>query len=161
MARRHAEIAGAGIAGLATATALAQRGWSVRVHEKGDELREIGAGIYLFSNGLQALRRLEVLEELRRRAEHIVTNELRDHRNRVVYSFGPSDGRLMIAFAAISTTSLAEAAARAGVEIVAGSRVLAATTDGRLELENGSLSRPPISSSAPTASTARCGSRSA
>jgi 2-methyl-3-hydroxypyridine 5-carboxylic acid dioxygenase len=42
---RHAEIAGAGIAGLTAATVLAQRGWSVRVHEKGRELREIGAGI--------------------------------------------------------------------------------------------------------------------
>jgi 2-methyl-3-hydroxypyridine 5-carboxylic acid dioxygenase len=33
--RRHAEIAGAGFGGLTAAIALARRGWSVRVHEKG------------------------------------------------------------------------------------------------------------------------------
>ncbi|TMJ35055.1 MAG: FAD-binding protein, partial [Alphaproteobacteria bacterium] len=32
-AQGHAEIAGAGFAGLTAAIALAQRGWSVRVHE--------------------------------------------------------------------------------------------------------------------------------
>ena len=45
--RRVAEITGAGLAGLTAAAALAQRGWEVRVHEKGKELREIGAGLYL------------------------------------------------------------------------------------------------------------------
>src|SRR5882757_10749860 len=42
----HAEIAGGGFGGLTAATALAQRGWSVRLHEKGPELRAFGAGIY-------------------------------------------------------------------------------------------------------------------
>ena len=46
--RPFAEIAGAGLAGLAMAAALAQRGWRVRVHEKSKDLREIGAGIYLW-----------------------------------------------------------------------------------------------------------------
>ena len=35
----HAEIAGGGIAGLVAAAALAQRGWSVRVHERADTAR--------------------------------------------------------------------------------------------------------------------------
>ena len=35
----HAEIAGAGFAGLTAAVALRQRGWTVRLHEKGPELR--------------------------------------------------------------------------------------------------------------------------
>ena len=43
---RRAEIAGGGFAGLAAACALAQRGWRVRVHERGTELRTAGAGIY-------------------------------------------------------------------------------------------------------------------
>ena len=33
---RVAEIAGAGFAGLVAATALAQRGWKVTLHEKGE-----------------------------------------------------------------------------------------------------------------------------
>jgi hypothetical protein len=35
-------------AGLTVAAVPAQRGWKVRVHEQGEGLREIGAGIYLF-----------------------------------------------------------------------------------------------------------------
>src|SRR5947209_2836672 len=38
---RTAEIAGAGLAGMTAAAVLAQRGWKVRVHEKGPALREI------------------------------------------------------------------------------------------------------------------------
>ena len=43
----HAEIAGGGIGGLALGTMLRQRGWTVRVHERSEEIREIGAGIYI------------------------------------------------------------------------------------------------------------------
>ena len=53
---RVAEVAGAGLGGLAVATALAQRGWSVRVHERAPELRMFGAGIWLWENGLRSLR---------------------------------------------------------------------------------------------------------
>ena len=38
-AARHAEIAGAGFAGLVAAISLRQRGWTVRVHEASRELR--------------------------------------------------------------------------------------------------------------------------
>ena len=55
---RRAEIAGGGFAGLAAACALAQRGWRVRVHERGTELRIAGAGIYLYENGLRVLEAL-------------------------------------------------------------------------------------------------------
>ncbi len=42
-----AAIAGGGIGGLATAAALAQRGWEVTVYERQDALRAVGAGIYI------------------------------------------------------------------------------------------------------------------
>jgi 2-polyprenyl-6-methoxyphenol hydroxylase-like FAD-dependent oxidoreductase len=48
MKQRRAEIVGAGFAGLAAACALAQRGWTVRVHERADRLRTTGAGIYIY-----------------------------------------------------------------------------------------------------------------
>jgi 2-polyprenyl-6-methoxyphenol hydroxylase-like FAD-dependent oxidoreductase len=140
MTARHAEIAGAGLAGLATAAALAQRGWSVRVHEKGDELREIGAGIYLFSNGLRALAAIGALDEVRARAEHVVRNQVRDHRNRLVSEFGPSDGRLVIAKRRDLHKALVDVATRAGAQVVTGSRVLGAASDGRLELADGVFS---------------------
>jgi 2-polyprenyl-6-methoxyphenol hydroxylase-like FAD-dependent oxidoreductase len=62
---RHCEIAGAGIAGLTTACVLAQRGWSVQVHERSPELREMGAGIYLKLNSLIVLRELGLYDEVR------------------------------------------------------------------------------------------------
>ncbi|MFX5817212.1 FAD-dependent monooxygenase, partial [Acinetobacter baumannii] len=57
-------IAGAGLAGLAAAAALAQRGWKVRVHEKGRQLREIGAGLYLWENALDAMREIGVYDKV-------------------------------------------------------------------------------------------------
>jgi 2-methyl-3-hydroxypyridine 5-carboxylic acid dioxygenase len=43
MTRGHAEIAGAGFAGLTVATALGQRGWTARVHEVSPESSVLGA----------------------------------------------------------------------------------------------------------------------
>ena len=40
-------IVGGGIGGLSAAIALARRGRAVEVHERADEIREIGAGIQL------------------------------------------------------------------------------------------------------------------
>ncbi len=63
MKQLHAEIAGAGIAGLTAAAALAQRGWSVRVHERSANLRTFGAGIYIWSNGLRVLEAIGAYDE--------------------------------------------------------------------------------------------------
>ena len=62
--KRHAEISSGGFAGLTTATALAQRGWSVRVHERREKLQEEGAGIVLWQNSLKVLDALGVTEIL-------------------------------------------------------------------------------------------------
>ncbi len=51
----HAEIAGGGFAGLATAIALAKSGWGVRIHERDVVYRPFGAGFFLWENGLAAL----------------------------------------------------------------------------------------------------------
>ena len=54
----HIVIAGAGIAGLTTAIALRHHGIEVTVLEQAREIREIGAGIQLASNGSLVLRAL-------------------------------------------------------------------------------------------------------
>ena len=64
----HAEIAGAGFAGLAAAIALRQRGWSVRVHEKEAELRAFGAGIFVWENGLRVLHAIGAYDDVVRGA---------------------------------------------------------------------------------------------
>src|SRR5262249_48466520 len=51
-------VAGGGIGGLATACALACKGFPVRVLEQADEFREVGAGIQLGPNIFRALERI-------------------------------------------------------------------------------------------------------
>lgn len=51
-------VCGAGIAGLATAIAAREAGWSVAVLERSAELRPLGAGLSIWPNGVRALRAL-------------------------------------------------------------------------------------------------------
>ena len=83
MTKRHAEIVGAGFAGLTAACALAQRGWSVRVHERADALRTTGAGIYIYENGLRVLEAVGAYEAAVKGAPFAHTREVRDDHNRV------------------------------------------------------------------------------
>lgn len=57
-------VAGAGIAGLTAAIALAGRGFSVTVYERADTLADIGAGIQLAPNAMTVLHRLGLAEAL-------------------------------------------------------------------------------------------------
>jgi 2-polyprenyl-6-methoxyphenol hydroxylase-like FAD-dependent oxidoreductase len=139
-AGRRAEIAGAGLAGLTAAAVLAQRGWRVRVHEQAGELREIGAGIYLFENALRVLETIGAYDEVAGRAEQITDGDLRDHRDRLVIRRNERravNSRLFVALRRDLHGALAQAATAAGAEIVTGSRALAATPDGRLEFMHG------------------------
>jgi 2-polyprenyl-6-methoxyphenol hydroxylase-like FAD-dependent oxidoreductase len=135
---RHAEIAGAGIAGLTTAAVLAQRGWSVRVHERGSELREIGAGIFVWENGIRSLETIGAFEDATRQAELIEHWELRDQRRRLLQGAWMMGGaRLYLIRRTDLHRALADAALRAGVEIVTNSTVAHAAPDGELVLEDG------------------------
>jgi 2-polyprenyl-6-methoxyphenol hydroxylase-like FAD-dependent oxidoreductase len=57
-------IIGAGIGGLATAIALAQRGIETTVYEQANELKEVGAGIWVAPNGLKVFDKLGVAQEI-------------------------------------------------------------------------------------------------
>ncbi|WP_110648578.1 FAD-dependent monooxygenase [Salinicola peritrichatus] len=135
-----AEIAGAGLAGLAAAAALAQQGWSVRVHEKGKELREIGAGLYLWENALAALRELGVYNKV---VETGVASEkprlLQDHRQREVNIRRKNEPlpELIVILRTELHRILAEHAIAQGVEIITNSKVIGASPEGRLEFVNG------------------------
>ena len=62
-------MVGAGIGGLAAATALGRAGWEVTVYERAEELQPLGAGLSIWPNGVRALRALG-LGELAERAPH-------------------------------------------------------------------------------------------
>jgi salicylate hydroxylase len=58
-------VIGAGIGGLAAACALRQHGCEVALHERAEELGEVGAGLQLGPNAVKVLRALGVEERLR------------------------------------------------------------------------------------------------
>ena len=140
MPTRHAEIAGAGLGGLAAGIALAQRGWSVRIHERADTLRMFGAGIWLWENGLRSLAALGVEERATKRARRIETLVARDQNGRALMhrAFGDAD-RLVLPPRADLYDALIERAGELDIDIVTGSRAVAASPRGELTLTDGTV----------------------
>ncbi len=62
---RTAAIIGGGIAGLATAAGLTQRGWRVQVFEQAAAFETVGAGISIWGNALRALDAIGLGDEVR------------------------------------------------------------------------------------------------
>ncbi len=137
MMKRHAEIVGAGFAGLTAACALAQRGWSVRVHERADALRTTGAGIYIYENGLRVLEAVGAFEAAVKGAPVAHTREVRDDRNRTISVHRWGGSRVFSIVRLTVINALAEQARRAGAEIVMRSAGAIASADGELLLQNG------------------------
>lgn len=61
---KQVTVLGAGVAGLAVALALAQRGARVIVLEQADAIREVGAGLQVSPNGAAVLRALRLAPQL-------------------------------------------------------------------------------------------------
>src|SRR5438445_11228634 len=133
--KRHAEIAGAGFAGLTAACALAQRGWSVRVHERGEKLRTTGAGIYIYENGLRVLEAVGAYEAAVAGANPAHRREVRDEGDRLIsVHCWDANARAFSIVRQRVINALADAASRAGVEMVTGSTVGGARPTGALPL---------------------------
>lgn len=139
--QRHAEIAGAGIGGLTAAAALAQRGWTVTLHERAETLRTYGAGIYIWSNGLHVLDAVGVKERAIAGAHYGPVMEMRDHLNRVTEEIpmnGPGKATLVTILRETLLETLADRCRELGVEIRPGSAAIGAEAEGVLLLEDGS-----------------------
>jgi 2-polyprenyl-6-methoxyphenol hydroxylase-like FAD-dependent oxidoreductase len=135
--KRHAEIAGAGFAGLTAACALAQRGWSVRVHERAERLRPAGAGIYIYENGLRVLEAVGAYEAAVKGAPFAHTREVRDDKNRVISVHRWGGSRVFSIVRQTVINALADAARGAGAEIVTDSAAVGASPDGALIMADG------------------------
>ena len=118
---RHAEIAGAGVAGLAAAAALAQSGWSVRVHERFPQVREVGAGIAVGRNGVEALTALGALDETIADGAEMRSWTIGDGRGRTVQSADLPPNTLYACKRESLQRALLNVAQRAGAEIVTNS----------------------------------------
>ena len=135
----HAEIAGAGFAGLTAAIALRQRGWSVRVHEKEPHLRAFGAGIFIWENGLRVLHALGAYEDVLRDAHQAPAYETR--RDGVCIAFEQINGgnryRLLTMTRHHLYAAILASAQREGVELCTQSEAVGAQPEGILKLADG------------------------
>ena len=124
----HAEIAGAGFAGLTAAIALHRCGWTVRVHEKDAELRAFGAGIFIWENGLRVLHAIGAYEDVVRGAHRAPAYEKvnGDHRD-----------RLLTMTRQHLYAGILASAHREGIEILTNSEVVGALPEGVLQLADG------------------------
>jgi 2-polyprenyl-6-methoxyphenol hydroxylase-like FAD-dependent oxidoreductase len=80
----RAVVIGAGIGGLAAGIALRQSGWDAVVCERAPEIREVGAGLTLWTNAVKVLRKLGVGKELGAASHPIDLSELRSWRGRLL-----------------------------------------------------------------------------
>jgi 2-methyl-3-hydroxypyridine 5-carboxylic acid dioxygenase len=135
----HAEIAGAGFAGLTISTALAQRGWSVRLHEQNDHVRDFGAGILLWRNAMLSLEVIGAGQAIRDNG--VQPDYYETNLNGVPVS-PELPGYPYWAITRPKLHSLlADAARAAGVETVTSSRAVGADPSGALLLQDGSRLR--------------------
>ncbi len=138
MAGLTAIVAGGGIGGLATAAALAQRGWQVTVYERQDALRAVGAGIYIWENGLRVLETLGAFDEATANAFHGTHFEQRDNHGNIIESAPITGGnRLLTVPRSQLLDALANTCRRHGVTIVTGAEVTGASARGELMFANG------------------------
>jgi 2-polyprenyl-6-methoxyphenol hydroxylase-like FAD-dependent oxidoreductase len=142
---RDALIVGGGLGGLFAATALAQRGWSVRLHEQAPDLRMFGAGIWLWENGLRSLEAIGVLDAAVFRGQRMSAWEIRDHRGRLLRRREtPPYDRLIVPPRADLYEALKSGAKQAGVEIVTNSQALRADADGTVFFAGGSSEKASL-----------------
>ena len=132
----HAEIAGAGYAGLIAAVALAQRGWSVRLHEKRDTLGSFGAGIVLWENALRVLRAVGAFDEVAQKSFTAPFYETRMHNETVALEPFERDPWATMTRQHLYDAILAQAR-RLDIEILHSSEVVSAEPSGSVTLASG------------------------
>jgi 2-polyprenyl-6-methoxyphenol hydroxylase-like FAD-dependent oxidoreductase len=136
--KRHAEIAGAGIAGLGAAIMLARDGWSARVHERSPEIRELGTGIQIKNNAIEVLEAIGLFEGLAPQGFKLERARLRDRHGGVMQErMLAGKSRVYVFLRQPLIEAFRVAAEKAGVEIVTGSRAIAADPGGALVLQDG------------------------
>lgn len=133
-------VLGAGIGGLAVASALALRGARVRVLEQAPQVGEVGAGIQVSPNGLAVLDAIGVGQEMRARclrSEAVVLHDGLDGRQVIRLDLArhrPAQTFLLVHRADIIDILLARARAL-GVEVETGCKVREVRLEGGVSLD--------------------------
>ncbi len=141
--RPHAEISGAGYAGLTAAVALAQRGWSVRLHEKRETLGSFGAGIVLWENALRVVRAVGAYDEVMKKSVTPPFYETRMHNKTVVREPFERDPWVALTRQHLYDAILA-VARRHDVDILHSSEIISADPDGTVTLSSGKTAKADL-----------------
>jgi 2-polyprenyl-6-methoxyphenol hydroxylase-like FAD-dependent oxidoreductase len=88
---KKAIVIGAGIGGLCTAIALQNDGWKVSVFDKAKELSDVGAGIVLAANALNALDMLGVGQLVRSSGASVGRAEVRSWDGKLLVDFSKAN----------------------------------------------------------------------
>jgi 2-polyprenyl-6-methoxyphenol hydroxylase-like FAD-dependent oxidoreductase len=139
----HAEIVGAGFGGLVAAISLAERGWSVRVHERRDTLRGEGYGIAIHNNMAHVFSAFGILERVLAGGMRIDRRDSLDARGNVVMSRETERSSYRIDRQHI-VSLLADRAREAGADIRFNSQVREAAPDGSITLQDGRQRRADL-----------------
>lgn len=135
---KSAIVVGGGLGGAAVAASLAKIGLKVTLYERSRELREIGAGIFIKTNGLEVLDRLGVYDAAVTLGTWILKGELWDKSARKFVDRLLPDRKVMVIKRADLHGILIGVAVAAGVTVKTDNAVSGATLDGVLTLEDGS-----------------------
>lgn len=133
---RHAEIAGGGIAGFSIASQLAEAGWTVRLHERHETVREVGAAIAVGQNGVDALRRIGAFEGAIRGGAKLNYWSIEDQWGRLVHADWVNTSLYSVPRSSLQG-ALHQRALDLGVEVRTNSRAMA-YENGALVMEDGS-----------------------
>jgi 2-polyprenyl-6-methoxyphenol hydroxylase-like FAD-dependent oxidoreductase len=139
----HVEIVGAGFGGLVAAIGLADRGWSVRLHESRDSLRGEGYGIAIHQNMAHIFSAFGLLERILAGGMKIDRRDSMDAHGNVVLSRKTERSSFRIDRQHI-VSLLAERAREAGADIRFKSRVEAVAPDGSITLQDGQRCRADL-----------------
>ena len=132
-----ANVVGGGIAGVAVGACLARAGYDVTLFERGLELREIGAGIFVKENSLAVLEQLGQLGRIVEKGSRINSSELwSTGANKILVRPGTQYRTYVLPRQELHA-ALIDAATSAGVTVVTNAEVASATVDGDLHLADG------------------------
>jgi 2-polyprenyl-6-methoxyphenol hydroxylase-like FAD-dependent oxidoreductase len=134
----HAEIAGGGISGLACALMLGRQGWTVRVHERAQEVRDGGTGLYIKNNAAEVLEEYGIFDRLLPYGSRLERHQRIDWAGRVMQERSlAGQARVHVFIRQKLIEALREAAQKEGAEIITGSTAVGADPRGELHLEGG------------------------
>ena len=114
------------------------------MHERADRLRTTGAGIYIYENGLRVLEAVGAYDAAVKGAPFAHTRDVRDGRGRLISTHSWKGSRVFSIVRQNVINALAEAAQRAGVEIVTNSAAVGVRPEGELLLANGTTSKADL-----------------